>query len=137
MQQNGVIREASEIDLLARIMSMGRMHRAFALTGGICTTIAAGIAGTLVHDVVSDRARASGNVRLGHPSGVLALEARMYKDGESWHVEKVSAARTARRLMEGYIYVPERLLGESEQGRAGARPQGVMNYGPYNTFTRS
>src|SRR5216684_5309543 len=37
MQQNGVIREASEIDLLARIMSMGRMHRAFALTGAICT----------------------------------------------------------------------------------------------------
>lgn len=94
---------------------MGRLHRAFALTGAICTTIAAGIGGTLVHEVVSDQARASGNVRLGHPSGVLALEARMHKDGESWHVEKVSVARTARRLMEGYIYVPERFPGGSEQ----------------------
>ena len=39
----------------------------------------------------------------------------MHKDGESWHVEKVSVARTARRLMEGYIYVPERFPGGSEQ----------------------
>ena len=115
IQLDGALRKASEIDLIARIMSMGRLHRAFALTGAICTTIAAGIAGTLVHEVVSDQARASGNVRLGHPSGVLALEARMHKDGESWHVEKVSVARTARRLMEGYIYVPERFPGGSEQ----------------------
>jgi len=114
IQLDGARRQASEIDLVARIMSMGRLHRAFALTGAICTTIAAGIAGTLVHDVVSDQARASGNVRLGHPSGVLALEARMHKEGESWHVEKVSVARTARRLMEGYIYVPERFPGGSE-----------------------
>ena len=115
IQLDGALRKASEIDLTARIMSMGRLHRAFALTGAICTTIAAGIGGTLVHEVVSDQARASGNVRLGHPSGVLALEARMHKDGESWHVEKVSVARTARRLMEGYIYVPERFPGGSEQ----------------------
>ncbi len=115
IQLDGALRKASEIDLTARIMSMGRLHRAFALTGAICTTIAAGIAGTLVHEVVSDQARASGNVRLGHPSGVLALEARMHKDGEGWHVEKVSVARTARRLMEGYIYVPERFPAGSEQ----------------------
>src|SRR2546428_10953694 len=104
MQQDGLIREADEIDLLARIMLMGRLHRAFALTGAICTTIAAGIAGTLVHEVVSYQARASGNVRLGHPSGVLAREARMSKDGESWHVEKVTVARPAPRVSEGYFY---------------------------------
>ena len=94
---------------------MGRLHRAYALTGAICTTVAAQIPGTLVYDVVSDRARANGSLRLGHPSGVMDLSASMHKEGESWHVEKVSVARTARRLMEGYIYVPERFLGGSEQ----------------------
>ena len=90
---------------------MGRLHRAYALTGAICTTVAAQIPGTLVYDVVSDRARVSGSMRLGHPSGVMDLSASMRKDGESWCVEKASAARTARRLMEGDIYVPERFLG--------------------------
>jgi 2-methylaconitate cis-trans-isomerase PrpF len=81
LQLDGVLREAADVDLVARIMSMGRLHRAYALTGAICTTVAAQIPGTLVYDVVSDRARASGNMRLGHPSGVMDFSASMRKDG--------------------------------------------------------
>src|SRR5260370_32726163 len=40
IQLDGASRQASEVDLGARIMSMRRLHRAFALTGAICTTIA-------------------------------------------------------------------------------------------------
>jgi 2-methylaconitate cis-trans-isomerase PrpF len=87
-------------------MSMGQLHRAYALTGAICTTVAAQIPGTLVHEVVSERARASGSLRLGHPSGVMDLSANVYQEGETWYVEKASAVRTARRLMEGEIYIP-------------------------------
>jgi 2-methylaconitate cis-trans-isomerase PrpF len=108
-QLDGALCPADAIDLVARIMSMGRVHRAYALTGAICTTIAAGIPGTLVHEVVANQARASGNVRLGHPSGVMALSASVCKEGASWRVEKVSVTRTARRLMEGHIYIPRAL----------------------------
>jgi 2-methylaconitate cis-trans-isomerase PrpF len=121
LQLDGVLREASDVDLVARIMSMGRLHRAYALTGAICTTVAAQIPGTLVYDVVSDRARASGSLRLGHPSGVMDLSASMHKEGGSWCVEKASAARTARRLMEGDIYVPERFLSGREKVAAAHR----------------
>src|SRR5438552_540384 len=121
IQLDGVLREAADVDLVARIMSMGHLHRAYALTGAICTTVAARIPGTLVYDVVSEEARASGMLRLGHPSGVMDLSASLHKEGESWYVEKASAARTARRLMEGYIYVPERFLGGSEQVAAADR----------------
>ncbi len=106
LQLDGVLREAADVDLVARIMSMGHLHRAYALTGAICTTVAAQIPGTLVYDVVSERVRASGMLRLGHPSGVMDLSANLHKEGESWHVEKASATRTARRLMEGDIYIP-------------------------------
>jgi len=108
-QLDGVLREATDVDLVARIMSMGHLHRAYALTGAICTTVAAQIPGTLVHEAVSDRARASGGLRLGHPSGVMDLSASIHKEGERWYVEKASAARTARRLMEGDIYIPDTL----------------------------
>jgi 2-methylaconitate cis-trans-isomerase PrpF len=106
-QLDGVLREAADVDLVARIMSMGRLHQAYALTGAICTTVAARIPGTLVYDVVSDRARESLSLRLGHPSGVMDLSASIHQEGERWYVEKASAARTARRLMEGDIYIPE------------------------------
>ena len=108
-QLDGVLREATDVDLVARIMSMGHLHRAYALTGAICTTVAAQIPGTLVHEAVSDRAQASGGLRLGHPSGVMDLSASIHKEGERWYVEKASAARTARRLMEGDIYIPDTL----------------------------
>ncbi len=115
LQLDGVLREAADVDLVARIMSMGHLHRAYALTGAICTTVAAQIPGTLVYDVVSDRARASERLRLGHPSGVMDLSASIHKEGARWDVEKASATRTARRLMEGDIYIPKRLPGGNEQ----------------------
>ena len=118
LQVDGVLREAADVDLVARIMSMGHLHRAYALTGAICTTVAAQIPGTLVYDVVSEQARASGGLRLGHPSGVMDLSARTHKEGERWYVEKASAARTARRLMEGPVYIPGWLLGSSKQAVA-------------------
>jgi 2-methylaconitate cis-trans-isomerase PrpF len=110
VQLDGILREAADVDLVARIMTMGHLHRAYALTGAICTTVAAQIPGTLVHEVVTEQARTSGSLRLGHPSGVMDLSASVHKEGESWYVEKASATRTARRLMEGEIYVPEHVL---------------------------
>lgn len=89
---------------------MGHLHRAYALTGAICTTVAAQIPGTLVYEAVSERARESGRLRLGHPSGVMDLWASVHQQGEGWYVEKASATRTARRLMEGHVYIPEQLL---------------------------
>jgi 2-methylaconitate cis-trans-isomerase PrpF len=115
-----VLREAADVDLVARIMSMGRLHQAYALTGAICTTVAAQIPGTLVYDVVSERARAGGRLRLGHPSGVMDLSASIHQEGERWYVEKASAARTARRLMEGDIYIPEAGAWQEEAGRCHA-----------------
>jgi hypothetical protein len=110
LQLDGIQCEAEDCDLVARIMSMGHLHRAYALTGAICTTVAAQIPGTLVHEVVTEQARESGMLRLGHPSGVMHLSANVQQEGESWYVEKASAARTARRLMEGDIYIPEHVL---------------------------
>src|SRR5258708_14688949 len=105
-QLDGVLREATDVDLVARIMSMGHLHRAYALTGAICTTVAAQIPGTLVHEAVSDRVQASGGRRLGHPSGVMDLSASIHKEGNRCYVEKPSPTLPPRRLMEGDIYIP-------------------------------
>ncbi len=92
------------VDLVARVMSMGNCHRAFALTAAMCLAVAAQIEGTVVRECAA--ARAGAGLRLGHPSGVLPIAAAVsVRGGEPW-AERVTVYRTARRLMEGFVRVP-------------------------------
>jgi 2-methylaconitate cis-trans-isomerase PrpF len=102
----GVTVEPHAVDLVARIVSMGKVHRAFALTGAMCLAVAARIPGTVAHEAAAT-AGASGDVRIGHPSGVLPVAAavRLAPDG-TLVAQTVTVYRTARRLMEGFVLVP-------------------------------
>jgi 2-methylaconitate isomerase len=97
--------EAGSIDLLARIFSMGVLHHAMTGTGAVAIAATAAIPGTIVHRVAP--VGADGRVRFGHPSGTLRVGAEVGKDGNRWRVTKVMMSRSARRLMEGWVRVPE------------------------------
>lgn len=92
---------ADDIDFTGRIMSMGRLHAAYALTGAVCTGIASRIEGSLVYEVARQR---GDQVVFGHPSGAIDVEVRM--DGA--RPSGVAVSRTARRLFEGSAYVRAR-----------------------------
>jgi len=107
---------AADADVLARVISMGNCHRAFALTSAMCLGVAARLAGSVVHECLaaSEGSGARGgaakspppDIRLAHPSGVLPIDAAVgRRDGQPW-AERVTVYRTARRLMEGYVRVP-------------------------------
>ena len=101
---DGVKHPAASVDVLARIISMGNCHRAFALTGAMCLGVASRIEGTVVWEAA--RAPRAGDLRLGHPSGVLPIAAAVrMRDGEPW-AERVTVYRSARRLMEGFVRIP-------------------------------
>jgi len=119
---DGVRHAGDDYDVLARAISMGACHRAFPLTSAMCLAVAARIDGTIVNECLADgagnpleqathgqsRARGtpSNNVRLGHASGVLPLDAVVgVRDGAPW-AERVTVYRTARRLMEGFVRIP-------------------------------
>lgn len=108
---SGQLITAADIDLVARIMSMGKLHRAFALTGAICTAGAAKIDGTVVNQVMSKASLLKEEVRIGHPGGIIPIEPVMEKKEDFHYVEAV-AGRTARRLMEGYVLVPEKFFSK-------------------------
>ena len=100
---DGAAYDAEQTDVVARCISMGNAHRAFALTAAMCLAVAAQIDGTVVSECAGGRV---GDLRLGHPSGVLPIAAAVgRKDGAAW-AERVTVYRTARRLMEGYVRVP-------------------------------
>lgn len=104
---SGVPISANTMSVCATMMSMGRLHPSYPLTGAIATAVAAHIPGTLVHDV----AVVDGNaVTIGHPAGLLPLQIDIEQNDAGWTVNSVSGFRTARRLMEGHVLVPDLLL---------------------------
>jgi probable AcnD-accessory protein PrpF len=95
---------ANDVDLLARIISMGKLHHAMTGTGAVAIAVAAAIPGTLVNSVLGGAAQSQ--VRLGHPSGTLTVGAEATEVDGRWTVTKAIMGRSARRLMDGHIFVP-------------------------------
>jgi len=101
---------AGDVDLLARTKAMAEMHKTYAVTGGICIATAALIEGTVVNEVCSARAIASGDVRIGHPSGVLDVFVNVQKTSEtSWELTQAGVCRTAKPIMDGEVYVSRKV----------------------------
>ncbi|WP_319454656.1 MULTISPECIES: 2-methylaconitate cis-trans isomerase PrpF family protein [unclassified Mycobacterium] len=92
---------ANDADFLGRwvVVPPPRVHKAFAGTGAVCTGVAACVEGSVVHQVRT--ATKSPIVRIGHPSGVFPVRIELV-DGE---LREASFSRTARRLMEGNVFV--------------------------------
>ena len=95
---------ASDVDLLVRAMSMGKLHHAMMGTAAVAIGTAAAIPGTLVNIAAGGGTR--GAVRFGHPSGTLRVGAEATQVDGAWVVTKASMSRSARVLMEGWVRVP-------------------------------
>ncbi|WP_434658585.1 2-methylaconitate cis-trans isomerase PrpF [Chromobacterium violaceum] len=96
--------KASDIDVLARAMSMGKLHHAMMGTAAVAIGTAAAIPGTLVNLAAGGGKRQA--VRFGHPSGTLRVGAQAREAHGEWVVTKAEMSRSARVLMEGWVRVP-------------------------------
>ncbi|MDM0040165.1 2-methylaconitate cis-trans isomerase PrpF [Variovorax sp. J22G21] len=96
--------DGGAIDLTARIMSMGKLHHAMTGTGAVAIAVAAAIPGTLVSRLLANGS--SGTVRFGHPSGSLFVGAEAAETRGEWGVTKAIMSRSARRIMDGQVFVP-------------------------------
>ncbi|MFC7391786.1 2-methylaconitate cis-trans isomerase PrpF [Scopulibacillus cellulosilyticus] len=97
-----------DIDILARILSMGKLHHAMTGTGAVAIAAAAAIPGTIVSRVLGDTRP---ELRFGHPSGTFKVGAEAAHEQAGWTVKKIVMSRSARRLMEGSILIPNQLNG--------------------------
>ena len=93
-------------DLVGRMVSMGNIHRALPLTGTLCMTVAARIAGTVVHRAARTVADPGDALRIVQPSGVIHCAAAVAQQDGAWHAAKAGVMRTQRRLFDGYVYIP-------------------------------
>ncbi|QLE09258.1 2-methylaconitate cis-trans isomerase PrpF [Pseudoalteromonas shioyasakiensis] len=102
---SGKVVSDTDIDLVVRAMSMGKLHHAMMGTAAVAIGTAAAIPGTLVNLAAGGGERQE--VNFGHPSGTLKVgSAATLVDG-NWQVTKASMSRSARVLMEGWVRVPQ------------------------------
>lgn len=99
---NAVTKE--EMDVCARVISVFKCHKACPLTSASAISVAATLEGSVVHGVIGKLAQ-EGNVRIGHPSGVMTMCPEFAEGTEQLRLVSVAVQRTARRIMDGTIYI--------------------------------
>lgn len=105
---DGAPHAAATHDIAVRMISMERAHRAVPLTGGMALGVACRIVGSLPHALAS--ASGGDEVRVANPSGILSVGAEVSRRETGWFADSAVVFRTARRLMQGAVALPMRLL---------------------------
>ncbi|GAB4064132.1 PrpF family protein [Ancylobacter sonchi] len=104
---------ASSFHILARMISAGQPHKASPLTGAMCLAIAMRLPGTIAAELAHLPSDPDADLVVAHPSGLLPVAARLSREGEP-HADEAVVYRTARRLMQGSVLVPRRVLESAE-----------------------
>ncbi|MDF2683197.1 MAG: PrpF protein [Brevibacillus sp.] len=103
---SGKVIKAEDVDIVAKMVSMGRFHRTFAGSGLYNLAAAVLLPGTIPQQLAAKK-ESSGEriVRIGHPDGIAQVRVSLTEDGAD--VAFVGLERTARRVMKGDLYIPE------------------------------
>ncbi|MCR9363424.1 2-methylaconitate cis-trans isomerase PrpF [Vibrio antiquarius] len=104
LSSSGKAVNESDIDVLVRALSMGKLHHAMMGTAAVAIASAACVPGTLVNLAAGGGEKES--VTFGHPSGTLKVGAQAKQAEQGWVVQKAIMSRSARILMEGFVRVP-------------------------------
>lgn len=97
--------ESSDMDLCARVISVFKCHKACPLTSASSISVAAQLEGSIIEKTLGMPGNASGCVRIGHPSGVMTMYPDIVRQDGELKLPGVAVQRTARRIMDGTVYV--------------------------------
>lgn len=100
---------ADSYDILSRVMWMQVTHKTYSGTATVATGAAAVIPGTVVNEIMRQR-KDPKIIKIGHPGGVIPIDVQAEVSEGKIVLTRAAISRTARRLMEGYTYVPGDVL---------------------------
>ncbi|MCH4815835.1 MAG: PrpF domain-containing protein [Saccharolobus sp.] len=86
-------------DLSVRVISLGEIHHALSISGGVAVAIASSLKGNILDGRVKSKNKDL--IRLAHPKGVSEFQIKKNDRGE---IKSVIVNRECRTLMEGYVY---------------------------------
>ena len=89
-----------DTDIMIRMISSGQPHRAVPLTGSLCLAVACRVPGSIPNMI----AGGTGDVRIGHPSGMVLVAADIRVGADGIAANAATVYRTARRLFQGEVF---------------------------------
>lgn len=96
----------ADMDICARVISVFKCHKACPLTSASAISVAAAMKGSVVEKVLRPMDQVV-NVRIGHPSGIMTMVPELVEKNGELELPSVGVQRTARRIMDGMVYVRE------------------------------
>ena len=103
---DGSLVEAGSMDVSGRVQVLRRLHLAYPGSGAANLTMAAFVPGSLAHELMGARGPGRHDFSIGHPSGLMPTQGEVEMVDGELVPRRIAFVRTARRIMEGYAYVP-------------------------------
>ena len=82
------------------------LHPAHAVSGAVCVGTACKAEGTIANELANINKDTKERIILEHPSGFIPVVIEVSGEGDTFTVEKAGTLRTARKIMDGFVFVP-------------------------------
>jgi 2-methylaconitate cis-trans-isomerase PrpF len=107
---SGKMINTEAVDFSARQIFMGKLHKTLGGSMAASCAVAARIPGTIVNEIAGEKVAHRSAVSIGHPAGAMTCESEIQIRDTGIIVTRDIVFRTARRIMDGYVYVPARIF---------------------------
>ena len=102
---SGNIVSAEDMDVCVRILSVFKCHKACPLTAANSVAVLAKLKDSVIDQKLHTASHGDSSVRIGHPSGIMKQYVDMTVSANHVEVKGVAGQRTARRIMDGCVYI--------------------------------
>lgn len=116
-----------EAHMSGRLFLDNMCHPSMAGTGAVSTAAMSRTKGTLVYDLVGQKAREKSVLNIAHPLGIIPVAVEVDEDSDLPTFANLSFIRTARRLMDGKVYVPRKVFEGDIEGVNGTNGVNRVN----------
>ena len=90
-------------------------HKAHPVTGTVCIASACAIPGTIASQIAPLLSAPQGMVKIEHPSGMIIIDFDADFAGDKAVMRRAALVRTARRIFDGYVHVPEKVWSGADR----------------------
>jgi 2-methylaconitate cis-trans-isomerase PrpF len=102
---NGKAVQVKDVDIVSRLIFMLKPHKAYPVSGTVCTGAAFKIPGSIAYETLDEAVRDNVLFHIGHPTGVIPVEVESSECEGNISFERICVYRTSRTIMDGYVYV--------------------------------
>jgi tripartite-type tricarboxylate transporter receptor subunit TctC len=100
--------------ITSRYFTPRRCHASHAVTGAIGVASAFALPGTVASGTGVGHVAARRNLVVLHPAGRIDIEVEMEGHGDSAQIRRASLVRTARKIMQGELHIPDYVLSRPD-----------------------